>query len=166
MQGQKSRSWRFKIETSQLRETTLTENIGPPGEPGVGRGAGNPTLEKTLVTKSEEAIAGYFSWQNLLRKAKAHVGLSSQWWWWWWWWCANCWNPSRMSSLDGPISSLSRYEALCGQLEDRKNMIMLLRDQVVKIYWERNWRRIWFRGALFLALLNFRFLVPEKSFVL
>jgi hypothetical protein len=42
------------------------------------RGADNPTLEKTLVTKSEEAIAGYFSWQKLLMKAKAHVGLSSQ----------------------------------------------------------------------------------------
>jgi hypothetical protein len=41
-------------------------------------GAGNPTQEKTLVTKSEEVIAGYFSWQKLLRKARAHVGLSSQ----------------------------------------------------------------------------------------
>jgi hypothetical protein len=28
--------------------------------------------------KSEEAIAGYFSWQKLLRKARAHVGLSSK----------------------------------------------------------------------------------------
>jgi hypothetical protein len=28
--------------------------------------------------KSEEAIAGYFSWQKLLRKARAHVELSSQ----------------------------------------------------------------------------------------
>jgi hypothetical protein len=26
---------------------------------------------KTLVTKSEEAIAGYFGWQKLLRKARA-----------------------------------------------------------------------------------------------
>jgi hypothetical protein len=43
-----------------------------------GHGADNPTLEKTLVTKSEEAMAGYFSWQKLLRKARAHVGLSSQ----------------------------------------------------------------------------------------
>jgi hypothetical protein len=34
-----------------------------------GRGADNPTLEKTLVTKSEEAIAGYYSWKKLLRKA-------------------------------------------------------------------------------------------------
>jgi hypothetical protein len=33
---------------------------------------------KRLVTKSEEAIAGYFSWQKLLSKARAHVGLSSQ----------------------------------------------------------------------------------------
>jgi hypothetical protein len=33
---------------------------------------------KTLVKKSEEAIAGYFSWQKLLRKARAYVGLSSQ----------------------------------------------------------------------------------------
>jgi hypothetical protein len=43
-----------------------------------GRGADNPTLEKTLVTKSEEAIAGYFSRLKLLRKARAHVGQSSQ----------------------------------------------------------------------------------------
>jgi hypothetical protein len=43
-----------------------------------GGWADNPTLENTLVTKSEEAIAGYFSWQKLLRKATAHVGLSSQ----------------------------------------------------------------------------------------
>jgi hypothetical protein len=42
-----------------------------------GHGAHNPTLEK-LVTKSEEAMAGYFSWQNLLRKARTHVGLSSR----------------------------------------------------------------------------------------
>jgi hypothetical protein len=27
--------------------------------------------------KSEEAIAGYFGWQKLLIKARAHVGLSS-----------------------------------------------------------------------------------------
>jgi len=67
-----------QIGTRELREATLTENIGPPGYPRVGRGADNPTLEKTLVTKSEEAIAGYFSWQKLLRKARAHVGLSSQ----------------------------------------------------------------------------------------
>jgi hypothetical protein len=40
--------------------------------------ADNPTLEKTLVTKSEKAITGYFSWKNLLRKARAHVELSSQ----------------------------------------------------------------------------------------
>jgi hypothetical protein len=32
-------------------------------------------MEKTLVTKSEEAIAVYFSWQKLLRKTRAHVGL-------------------------------------------------------------------------------------------
>jgi hypothetical protein len=59
MQGQKVRSRRFTIGT--LRETTLTENIGSPGQPGVGRGADNPALENTLVTKSEEAIARYFS---------------------------------------------------------------------------------------------------------
>jgi hypothetical protein len=75
MQGRKARPWRFKIGT---RETTLTENIDPPRQPVVGRGADNPTLEKTIDTKSEEAIAGYFSWQKLLRKARAHVGLSSQ----------------------------------------------------------------------------------------
>jgi hypothetical protein len=28
--------------------------------------------------KSEEAIARYFSWQKLLRKARAHVGLLRQ----------------------------------------------------------------------------------------
>jgi hypothetical protein len=33
---------------------------------------------KRLVTKSEEDIARYFSWQKLLRKARAHVGLSSK----------------------------------------------------------------------------------------
>jgi hypothetical protein len=33
---------------------------------------------KTLVTKYEEAIAIYFSWKKLLRKARAHVGVSSQ----------------------------------------------------------------------------------------
>jgi hypothetical protein len=52
----------------------MTENIGPPVYPGVGRGDDTPTLEKTFVTESEEAIAGYFSWQKLLRKARAHVG--------------------------------------------------------------------------------------------
>jgi hypothetical protein len=34
-------------------------------------------MEKTLVKKSEEAIAGHFSWQKLLRKARALVGLLS-----------------------------------------------------------------------------------------
>jgi hypothetical protein len=38
----------------------------------------HPTLKKTLVMKSEEVIARYFSWQNFLRKARAHIGLSSQ----------------------------------------------------------------------------------------
>jgi hypothetical protein len=33
---------------------------------------------KKLVRKSEKAIAGYFSWQKLLRKARVHIGLSSQ----------------------------------------------------------------------------------------
>jgi hypothetical protein len=37
-----------------------------------------PSLIVIVVTKSEEATAGYFSWQKLLRKARAHVGLSSQ----------------------------------------------------------------------------------------
>jgi hypothetical protein len=68
-----AKSCKGKKETSQLRETTLTEN--PSGYPGVGLGADNSTLEKTLFTKSEEAIAGYFSWQKLLRRARAHVGL-------------------------------------------------------------------------------------------
>jgi hypothetical protein len=47
----------------------------PSSVAGVWSGADNLTLEKTLVTKSEEAIAGYFSWQKLLRKTRAHVGL-------------------------------------------------------------------------------------------
>jgi hypothetical protein len=42
---------------------------------GFGRGADHPTLEKTLATKCEEAIAGYFSWQKLLRKARDHAVL-------------------------------------------------------------------------------------------
>jgi hypothetical protein len=33
---------------------------------------------KRLVKISEEAIAVYFSWQKLLSKIRAHVGLSSQ----------------------------------------------------------------------------------------
>jgi hypothetical protein len=37
-----------------------------------------PPWKRLFVTKSEEAIAGYFSWQKVLRKARAHVGLSSQ----------------------------------------------------------------------------------------
>jgi hypothetical protein len=78
MQGQKAKSRRFKIRNSQLREITLTGNLGPPGYPGVGRGVDSPTVQKTLVTKSEDAIAGYFSWQKLLRKTSDHVGLSSQ----------------------------------------------------------------------------------------
>jgi hypothetical protein len=40
-----------------------------PELPGLGVGLTTPTLEKTLVTKSEEAITGYFSWQKLLRNA-------------------------------------------------------------------------------------------------
>jgi hypothetical protein len=32
---------------------------------------------KRLVTKSEEAIAGYFSWQKLLRKARVHAGCQA-----------------------------------------------------------------------------------------
>jgi hypothetical protein len=33
---------------------------------------------KRLVMKSEDAIARYFGWQKLLRKARVHVGLLSQ----------------------------------------------------------------------------------------
>jgi hypothetical protein len=43
------------------RQLTNTLKIGL-FEKDHGRGADNPTLEKTLITKSEEAIAGYFSW--------------------------------------------------------------------------------------------------------
>jgi hypothetical protein len=59
MQGRKASSWRFQIGTNQLRETTLTENIGSPGSLGVRRGADTPILEKNnFVTKTEEATAG------------------------------------------------------------------------------------------------------------
>jgi hypothetical protein len=71
MQRQNAIYCRIKIGTSQLRETTLTEHIVPPGQLGAGRGADIPTLEKTLVTKSEETITRYFSWQMLLRKGKS-----------------------------------------------------------------------------------------------
>jgi hypothetical protein len=54
MQGQKARSWRFKIGTSQLRETTLTENIGPPRIPGGWAWGWRPHPGKNFVTKSEE----------------------------------------------------------------------------------------------------------------
>jgi hypothetical protein len=44
-----------------------------------GLGVGLTTLPwKRLVTKYEESIAGYFSWQKLLRKARTHIGLSSR----------------------------------------------------------------------------------------
>jgi hypothetical protein len=43
---------------------------------GLSVGLTTPPWEKTFVTKSEEA-------KKLLRKARAYVGLSSQWWWWW-----------------------------------------------------------------------------------
>jgi hypothetical protein len=62
--------------TNQLRETTLTEKIGPPGSLGLGRGADNSTLEKN-VTKTEEATADH-DWRKLLKKARVHTGLSSQ----------------------------------------------------------------------------------------
>jgi hypothetical protein len=44
---------------------------------GFGAGLTTPPW-KILVMKSEESIARYFSWKKLLRKARAHVGLSSQ----------------------------------------------------------------------------------------
>jgi hypothetical protein len=44
---------------------------------GLGVGLTTPIWKKALIAKSEEAIAGYFSWKKLLRKARAHVGLSS-----------------------------------------------------------------------------------------
>jgi hypothetical protein len=61
----------LKVNLRKLHEIELTMKK-------IGRGTDNPTPEKTLVTKSEEAIAGYFSWQKILRKARDHVGLSSQ----------------------------------------------------------------------------------------
>jgi hypothetical protein len=74
-------SWATFIQLSHAR--AKSENPDRKHRPSriAGRGADNPTLEKTLVMKSEEAIAGYFSWQKLLRKTRAHIGLSSRWWW-------------------------------------------------------------------------------------
>jgi hypothetical protein len=66
-----------KCECSKRNLTLVKLHHGPPGQPEVGHGDDNPTLEKALITKSEEAIARYFSWQKLLRKARAHVGLLS-----------------------------------------------------------------------------------------
>jgi hypothetical protein len=57
MQGRKVSSWRFQIRSNQLRETTETENIGPPGLLGVVRGADISTLERKVM-KSEEATVG------------------------------------------------------------------------------------------------------------
>jgi hypothetical protein len=57
--------------------TTLTEKLALQHSRGLGVGLTTPPY-KILVAKSEEAIAGYFSWQEFLRKARAHVGLSSQ----------------------------------------------------------------------------------------
>jgi hypothetical protein len=37
-----------------------------------------PPWKRLFVTKYEEAIAGYFSWQKVVRKTRAHVGLSSK----------------------------------------------------------------------------------------
>jgi hypothetical protein len=42
-----------------------------------------PFLLFCLAKYTLLAIARYFSWQKLLRQARADVGLSGQWWWWW-----------------------------------------------------------------------------------
>ena len=34
-------------------------------------------LEKVTLDRDE--------WAKILKKARPHQGLSSQWWWWWWW---------------------------------------------------------------------------------
>jgi hypothetical protein len=52
----------YMAKSCEGKKTTLTEYTGPPGWLEVGRGANNRTLEKTLLAKSKEAIAGYFSW--------------------------------------------------------------------------------------------------------
>jgi hypothetical protein len=44
----------------------------------LGMGLTTQPWKRLFVTKSEEAIAGYFSWQKLLRKVRAHIGLLSQ----------------------------------------------------------------------------------------
>jgi hypothetical protein len=100
------------VGAGQLRETTPTENIGPPGSLGVGRKADNPTSGgKNIFTKSEEVKTGLIcqgrhckglkdlrvedirmlgvkhwkkvplnrdEWAKLLKKARAHLGLSRQ----------------------------------------------------------------------------------------
>jgi hypothetical protein len=43
-----------------------------------GVGLTTPPWKRVLSRNLKEAIAGYFSWQKLLRRARAHVGLSSQ----------------------------------------------------------------------------------------
>jgi hypothetical protein len=55
--GRKSSSWRFQIGTNQLRETTLTENIGPPEMLGVERGADNSNLEKLSRKLKKQQLA-------------------------------------------------------------------------------------------------------------
>jgi hypothetical protein len=64
---------KIRVLTSKRKYNSYLNEISVP----IRRGADNLTLEKTLVTKSVAAIAGYFSCHKLLRKARAHVGLSS-----------------------------------------------------------------------------------------
>jgi hypothetical protein len=62
----KSELLSFKIGTSQLRETTLREKTSALQDSrGLGVGLTTASWKNTLVTKCEEAIAGYFSWQKL-----------------------------------------------------------------------------------------------------
>ena len=82
------------IRAGQLKETTPTKKICPPRLLGNGRGADNPTSVKNIVTKSKEVKPARYEnirgqemeevaldgdeWTKLLKKARAHQGLSSR----------------------------------------------------------------------------------------
>ena len=82
------------IRAGQLKETTPTKKICPPRLLGIGRGADNPTSVKNIVTKSKEVKPARYEnirgqemeevaldgdeWTKLLKKARAHQGLSSR----------------------------------------------------------------------------------------
>ena len=63
------------------------------GEDGVDqdmRILGIKNWKKVVLNRDE--------WAQLLKKARAHQGLSSQWWRWWWWWWRPCFYPQTTCS--------------------------------------------------------------------